>query len=65
MDASYCGDSLMGVAIAVMPTQMLLVAGRFYTRRVQGIAYTADDYLIIPAMVALPRLVEYIVSDSS
>lgn len=41
----------MGVSIAIMPIQIVLVAGRFYTRHVQGIACTADDYLMIPAVV--------------
>lgn len=61
MDTSYCDDSLMGVSIAIMPTQIVLVAGRFYTRRVQEIACTADDYLMIPAVASLPapRLVGY------
>ncbi len=54
MDSSYCGDSLMGVSIAIMPIQMALVAGRFYTRHVQEIPCTADDYLMIPAVVGAP-----------
>lgn len=61
MNPSYCGDSLMGVSIAIMPIQIVLVAVRFYTRRVQEIACTADDYLMIPAVVTPPRPVGYIV----
>ncbi|KAL4733794.1 hypothetical protein BDV11DRAFT_213429 [Aspergillus similis] len=51
MDASYCGDSLLGVCIAIMPIQMVLVAARFYTRHVQHIACTLDDYFIVPALI--------------
>ncbi|KAL4930798.1 uncharacterized protein BDV17DRAFT_38261 [Aspergillus undulatus] len=50
MDSSYCGDSLMGVSIAIVPIQIAVVGARFYTRRIQSIKCTIDDYLIIPAL---------------
>ncbi|KAL5356286.1 hypothetical protein BJX96DRAFT_162355 [Aspergillus floccosus] len=51
MDASYCGDSLLGVCIAIVPIQIMLVAARFYTRHAQHIACTLDDYFIVPALI--------------
>ncbi|KAL2865253.1 uncharacterized protein BJX67DRAFT_382993 [Aspergillus lucknowensis] len=51
MDASYRGDSLLGVCIAIVPIQIVLVAARFYTRHVQHIACTLDDYVIVPALI--------------
>ncbi|KAL4879446.1 hypothetical protein BJY04DRAFT_220042 [Aspergillus karnatakaensis] len=51
MDSSYCGDSLMGVSIAIIPVQIAVVCARFWTRHLQQITSTIDDYLIIPALV--------------
>ncbi|PLB44745.1 hypothetical protein P170DRAFT_479293 [Aspergillus steynii IBT 23096] len=52
VDVSYCGDSLMGVAIAIAVVQILIVVARFYTRYMQRVACALDDYLIVPALVA-------------
>ncbi|OGM43365.1 hypothetical protein ABOM_008721 [Aspergillus bombycis] len=51
-DVAYCGDSLMGVSIAIAVVQILVVAARFYARYVQRVAYAVDDYLIIPSLIA-------------
>ncbi|KAE8323483.1 hypothetical protein BDV39DRAFT_217727 [Aspergillus sergii] len=53
-DVAYCGDSLMGVSIAIGVVQILVVAARFYARYLQRVACAVDDYLIIPSLVALP-----------
>ncbi|KAL4888674.1 hypothetical protein BDV59DRAFT_136298 [Aspergillus ambiguus] len=51
-DVAYCGDSLMGVSIAIAVLQILIVAARFCARYVQRVACALDDYLIIPALIA-------------
>ncbi|KOC15521.1 hypothetical protein AFLA70_122g002121 [Aspergillus flavus AF70] len=51
-DAAYCGDSLMGVSIAIGVVQILVVAARFYARYLQRVACAVDDYLIIPSLIA-------------
>ncbi|KAL2863974.1 uncharacterized protein BJX67DRAFT_229130 [Aspergillus lucknowensis] len=51
-NASYCGDSLMGVSIAFAVVQIVVVAARFYTRHMQRLNCTLDDYLILPALIA-------------
>ena len=55
VDVSYCGDSLMGVAIAIAVVQIVIVAARFYTRYMQRVACALDDYLIVPALVRISR----------
>ncbi|KAL4879034.1 hypothetical protein BJY04DRAFT_220630 [Aspergillus karnatakaensis] len=52
VDTSYCGDSLMGVSIAIAIVQLVVVPSRFYTRYILRVACTVDDYLIIPALIA-------------
>ncbi|KAI9044584.1 uncharacterized protein KD926_000495 [Aspergillus affinis] len=51
VDDSYCGESLMGVAIAMAVVQIVIVVARFYTRYMQRVACALDDYLIVPALV--------------
>ncbi|KAL4793560.1 hypothetical protein BDV19DRAFT_213420 [Aspergillus venezuelensis] len=51
MDTFYCGDPLMGVSISIAVIQCVLVATRFYTRHLQRLKCTWDDYLMIPALV--------------
>jgi hypothetical protein len=53
VDTSYCGDRLLGVSIAIAVVQIIVVPARFYTRYIQRMACTLDDYLIIPALVSL------------
>lgn len=53
VDTSYCGDSLMGVSIAIAVLQVLIVILRFYARSVQRVALASDDYLILLALVGL------------
>ncbi|KAL4864475.1 hypothetical protein BDV12DRAFT_201085 [Aspergillus spectabilis] len=52
VDTSYCGVSLLGVSIAIAIVQLAVVPARFYTRYIQRVTCTVDDYLIIPAMIA-------------
>ncbi|KAL6232853.1 hypothetical protein BDW75DRAFT_216757 [Aspergillus navahoensis] len=52
VDTSYCGDRLLGVSIAIAAAQIIVVPARFYTRYIQRIKCTLDDYLIIPALIA-------------
>ncbi|KAL3429573.1 hypothetical protein BDV09DRAFT_190025 [Aspergillus tetrazonus] len=62
VDASYCGDRLLGVSIAIAAVQIIVVPVRFYTRYIQRIKCTLDDYLILPALIAsLGQSVLYIV----
>ncbi|KAJ5809002.1 hypothetical protein N7474_010271 [Penicillium riverlandense] len=49
---AFCGQQLVGVSIAIAVVQILIVALRFYTRHMQRLRYGADDYLIIPALLA-------------
>ncbi|KAL4761103.1 uncharacterized protein BDW70DRAFT_168161 [Aspergillus foveolatus] len=51
VDASYCGDSLLGVSIAIAAVQIIVVPVRFSTRYIQRIKCTLDDYFILPALV--------------
>jgi hypothetical protein len=51
VDTSYCGDRLLGVSIAIAVVQIVVVPARFYTRYIQHVTCTLDDYLIIPALV--------------
>jgi hypothetical protein len=51
VDSSYCGDRLLGVSIAIAAVQLIVVPVRFYTRYIQRIKCTLDDYLILPALV--------------
>ncbi|KAL4998611.1 hypothetical protein BDV10DRAFT_201141 [Aspergillus recurvatus] len=53
VDTSYCGDRLLGVSIAIAAVQIIVVPARFYTRYIQRIKCTLDDYIIIPALVGL------------
>ncbi|BDD58899.1 hypothetical protein MAP00_004140 [Monascus purpureus] len=48
----YCGDSLIGVSIAIAVVQTIVVAARFYTRLMQRVKCGLDDYLIILALMA-------------
>ncbi|KAL2850513.1 hypothetical protein BJX68DRAFT_237027 [Aspergillus pseudodeflectus] len=52
VDTSYCGDRLLGVSIAIAVVQIVVVPARFYTRYIQHVTCTLDDYLIIPALIA-------------
>ncbi|KAI9367647.1 hypothetical protein BJX61DRAFT_527392 [Aspergillus egyptiacus] len=52
LDTSYCGDRLLGVSIAIAVVQIIVVPARFYTRYLQRISCTWDDYLIVPALIA-------------
>ncbi|KAL2842380.1 hypothetical protein BJY01DRAFT_264497 [Aspergillus pseudoustus] len=52
VDTSYCGDRLLGVSIAIAVVQIIVVPARFYTRYIQRVRCTLDDYLIIPALIA-------------
>ncbi|KAL4737912.1 hypothetical protein BDV11DRAFT_190637 [Aspergillus similis] len=52
VDTSYCGNRLFGVSIAIAVVQIIVVPARFYTRYIQRIKCTLDDYLIIPALIA-------------
>ncbi|KAL2816082.1 hypothetical protein BJX63DRAFT_430374 [Aspergillus granulosus] len=52
VDTSYCGDRLLGVSIAIAVVQIIVVPARFYTRYIQRVTCTLDDYLIIPALIA-------------
>ncbi|KAL4745492.1 hypothetical protein BDW72DRAFT_208160 [Aspergillus terricola var. indicus] len=52
VDTSYCGDKLLGVSIAIAAVQIIVVPARFYTRYIQRIKCTLDDYLILPALIA-------------
>lgn len=48
----YCGDSLIGISIAIAAVQAIVVAARFYTRFLQRVKCGLDDYLIILALVS-------------
>ncbi|KAL4816806.1 hypothetical protein BDW67DRAFT_190591 [Aspergillus spinulosporus] len=52
VDTSYCGDKLLGVSVAIAAVQIIVVPARFYTRHIQRIKCTLDDYLILPALIA-------------
>jgi hypothetical protein len=47
------GNSLLGVSVALSVLQIVFVASRFYTRRLQRQRYGWDDWIMLFALVCV------------
>lgn len=47
------GEGLLGVSIALSVLQIVLVAARFYTRRLQREHFGSDDWVMLIALVCV------------